>query len=142
MCDFHLDLFACVSIHVPARGTTGAADRIAQIHPVSIHVPARGTTQEIQMISVKREFQSTFPRGERHDKIVKMEKAKQVSIHVPARGTTSIIKSFMALPLVSIHVPARGTTVCQLITSGNLPVSIHVPARGTTIISEKIRQTM
>ena len=59
-------LFARVSIHVPARGTTFSYRRSPSGVYVSIHVPARGTTF------------SYMP-----DFVI-------VSIHVPARGTTCI----------------------------------------------------
>ena len=54
-----------VSIHVPARGTTSAVgDKITELG-VSIHVPARGTTQVLHLLLVSTLFQSTFPHGER-----------------------------------------------------------------------------
>ena len=34
-------------------------------------------------------FQSTFPRGERHQPVGRPQRARAVSIHVPARGTTN-----------------------------------------------------
>ena len=78
-----------VSIHVPARGTTQIRNICRRKHAVSIHVPTRGTTFRpvvplVQFISFnprshegndksrrqqyyeRTEFQSTFPRGERH----------------------------------------------------------------------------
>ena len=54
-----------VSIHVPARGTTGYCAGQIRAAYVSIHVPARGTT-DIQIMAGRTVmFQSTFPRGER-----------------------------------------------------------------------------
>ena len=78
-----------VSIHVPTRGTTLTMRNLLKDVEVSIHVPTRGTTKTVYY-SVKYnrgfnprshegnddlglndypifdEFQSTFPRGERH----------------------------------------------------------------------------
>ena len=42
-----------------------AMDHMAQ-RSISIHVPTRGTTCGITAEITKMEFQSTFPRGERH----------------------------------------------------------------------------
>ena len=61
---FDITLY-CVSIHVPARGTTcpETVDNLKGF--VSIHVPARGTTSLIRFCLGVPEFQSTFPQGER-----------------------------------------------------------------------------
>ena len=77
-----------VSIHVPARGTTGVFVKFKTIRKVSIHVPARGTTEQRVTDLEDNQFQSTFPHGERR-RICKRSRARLiVSIHVPARGTT------------------------------------------------------
>ena len=88
-----------VSIHVPARGTTGGIDLAELEGYVSIHVPARGTT------GLDEE-----PHG-----------GQGVSIHVPARGTTYDYAKMLEEAAVSIHVPARGTTPPFLIVC-----SIHL----------------
>ena len=62
-----LVLAPSVSIHVPARGTTTKFLRGDGWVLVSIHVPARGTTLRIVLNLTNTPFQSTFPRGERHD---------------------------------------------------------------------------
>ena len=56
-----------VSIHVPARGTTGLSPWTwGDNYTVSIHVPARGTTIMYYIFcQIILGFQSTFPRGER-----------------------------------------------------------------------------
>ena len=55
---------------------------------VSIHVPARGTTGKAADWGEGWKFQSTFPRGERLW-LPRLHQLRQtVSIHVPARGTT------------------------------------------------------
>ena len=99
-----------VSIHVPARGTTGNCGASSATGDVSIHVPARGTT--CRSVPVHSVF--------------------NVSIHVPARGTTRTKSLLFAYFYVSIHVPARGTTCCIRASEKIFCVSIHVPARGTT----------
>ena len=79
----------------------------------------------------KYQFQSTFPRGERHffndlinnrrnfnprshegnDGWIPVgEIAGSISIHVPTRGTTERRKSIRRKRKISIHVPTRGTT--------------------------------
>ena len=77
-------------------------------------------------------FQSTFPRGERHDAISNMLPAcnfnprsrvgndgyddytitsdSAISIHVPAWGTTGSVDYGSLAEGISIHVPAWGTT--------------------------------
>ena len=125
---------------------------------VSIHVPARGTTQSVlSALLPVLEFQSTFPHGERRHGQLVWRICLYVSIHVPARGTTGERTDDEALAfIVSIHVPARGTTLTLLAMAEALgrmfqstfphgerlicyspnyfdeQVSIHVPARGTT----------
>ena len=63
-------------------------------------------------------FQSTFPRGERLDREKISVELSTVSIHVPARGTTCLLPSDPSSPIVSIHVPARGTTTRADINDG------------------------
>ena len=78
-----------ISIHVPAWGTTLLISTLAVSSTISIHVPAWGTTEQEKALRERRqdfnprsrvgndknrgndmlfwfEFQSTFPRGERH----------------------------------------------------------------------------
>ena len=54
-----------VSIHVPARGTTAEDAASGWVLTVSIHVPARGTTHMPENAERDNGFQSTFPHGER-----------------------------------------------------------------------------
>ena len=77
-----------VSIHVPTRGTTAGSNKQPRRDPVSIHVPTRGTTQLADAVGCIRQFQSTFPRGERHYWLPICYIIITVSIHVPTRGTT------------------------------------------------------
>ena len=125
-----------VSIHVPARGTTGSSPPaafltsgfnprsrtgnddcgeigITYLSPVSIHVPARGTTRN----------------G------TDMGRAGAVSIHVPARGTTSTSTGSHIFGLFQSTFPhGERHYICYSCIAVK-PVSIHVPARGTTAIT-------
>ena len=56
-----------ISIHVPAWGTTQGDALNGVRREISIHVPAWGTTQMVLVIAIDMRFQSTFPRGERHE---------------------------------------------------------------------------
>ena len=89
---------------------TGAVEGVT-MERVSIHVPARGTTEMLSKTDSCKQFQSTFPRGERHKRGKSNGSALDVSIHVPARGTTQTLGVVPYDNLVSIHVPARGTTL-------------------------------
>ena len=57
--------FKNVSIHVPTRGTTILTHLQNSRRFVSIHVPTRGTTRLRTVRVIVRQFQSTFPQGER-----------------------------------------------------------------------------
>ena len=61
----------------------------AKVLCVSIHVPARGTTSfAFCHRQLSFSFQSTFPHGERRNPYGTDGNHRTVSIHVPARGTT------------------------------------------------------
>ena len=55
-------------------------------------------------------FQSTRPRGARHEQVASRRDRHQVSIHAPARGATSLLLVQVRVEAVSIHAPARGPT--------------------------------
>ena len=60
-----------ISIHVPAWGTTRQCGRRLQLPKISIHVPAWGTTENSRKENDRsHRFQSTFPRGERPEKLI------------------------------------------------------------------------
>ena len=81
-----------ISIHVPAWGTTVSDSRCGTVFSISIHVPAWGTTTFFHFLCrFFREFQSTFPRGERLDTTLIYAKTCKISIHVPAWGTTAYV---------------------------------------------------
>ncbi len=123
-----------VSIHAPARGTTGldhveppacafqstppregrpSLERhLALLALVSIHAPARGTTQLDD--ATRRRLTCFNPRPRARDDLRRRGQARglyRVSIHAPARGTTSPpTRRAQPVGAVSIHAPARGTT--------------------------------
>ena len=122
-----------ISIHVPAWGTTLRVFRTSHANPISIHVPAWGTTKFdilqirlakdfnprsrvgndfhwLQLTFYQFQFQSTFPRGERHQSLCRLWLSVTISIHVPAWGTTFNSMDYKNFPYISIHVPAWGTT--------------------------------
>ena len=156
-------------------GTTGLGDACLYLRCISIHVPARGTTSLPGWCATLAIFQSTYPHGERPSAAPTVGLAFNfnprtrtgydvrqllqpvctiISIHVPARGTTSsrcnglhisIFQStyphgvrhlatpvVRAIHIISIHVPARGTTDGHERDASVYHISIHVPARGTT----------
>jgi len=98
-------------------------------------------------------FQSTRPRGARHERRIKRlsrtrfnpraragrdkwagsdNECTVVSIHAPARGATFKVVVAGRRFGVSIHAPARGATCAWYLANKNYPVSIHAPARGAT----------
>ena len=121
---------------------------------ISIHVPAWGTTRWWRAQMNKRQFQSTFPRGERqsvHDFLPSDSVFQStfprgerlwsicrfrfiyISIHVPAWGTTEITSRGLQV-LIYFNPRSRvGNDVFPV--SNPIPswISIHVPAWGTTI---------
>ncbi len=102
---------ACVSIHVPAWGTTATSPVMTAFNLVSIHVPAWGTTrQECRKSS-----------------------GITVSIHVPAWGTTREVVPERSISC-SFNPRARVGHDDMVSEGFDLPdiVSIHVPAWGTT----------
>ena len=56
-----------VSIHAPTRGATSFAEHNEVTHCVSIHAPTRGATSLLPRLVRKYQFQSTHPRGVRHE---------------------------------------------------------------------------
>ena len=56
-----------VSIHAPTWGATMCAPRGRSPGSVSIHAPTWGATQLCRQINTAQQFQSTRPRGARHE---------------------------------------------------------------------------
>ena len=99
-----------VSIHAPAKGTTGDDRGPKETDTVSIHAPAKGTTNAT--VTVSGTFASFNPRSREGNDYAETDYlcSGNVSIHAPAKGTT-YNDSYMAIGnYVSIHAPAKGTT--------------------------------
>ena len=78
---------------------------------VSIHAPTRGATLLTRRQTPrKREFQSTHPRGVRHNRGQLIQPRGGVSIHAPTRGATKSEWTKSRNSIVSIHAPTRGAT--------------------------------
>ena len=143
----------CISIHVPAWGTTPAKMYICRAKTISIHVPAWGTTICSPMIFATVYFNPRSRVGN-DNWSVHGEYTTVISIHVPAWGTTLHERAIWEHINISIHVPAWGTTshtehrkkshiFQSTFPHGERPfglvavsffsvISIHVPAWGTT----------
>ena len=79
---------------------------------ISIHAPARGATFLANaFIYTYHIFQSTLPRGERHELAEIPDRESRISIHAPARGATQQFIRLFHISMISIHAPARGATV-------------------------------
>ena len=78
---------------------------------VSIHAPTWGATRWPHQAVHQPGFQSTRPRGARHDRPCPAALAVLVSIHAPTWGATfAATRQFRAIG-VSIHAPTWGATV-------------------------------
>ena len=78
---------------------------------ISIHAPARGATFLANaFIYTYHIFQSTLPRGERHELAEIPDRESRISIHAPARGATFKRRVQALTGKISIHAPARGAT--------------------------------
>ena len=121
---------------------------------ISIHVPAWGTTVHMTASDVHSTFQSTFPRGERPHNALDLcpdcifqstfprgERPLRVMIPLPSLcyfnprsrvGNDAGGKAGDQTGTISIHVPAWGTTRQEYNDLKGKYISIHVPAWGTT----------
>ena len=98
-----------VSIHAPTWGATGELHEVTDMADVSIHAPTWGATLRFFHSVCSFLFQSTLPRGERHDVTI-MAVKEEVSIHAPTWGAThEYLKTLVGLR-VSIHAPTWGAT--------------------------------
>ena len=107
-----------ISIHVPTWGTTNNWANEYTAEAISIHVPTWGTTWVQEHGAEFVTFQSTFPRGERHNPHPFKSQCLKISIHVPTWGTTTIQLIDYQDIAISIHVPTWGTTDGIRCTSG------------------------
>ena len=109
MQEYHLHLCQ-ISIHVPAWGTTGSVCGGCGRGTISIHVPAWGTTFHDLTVSFPVLFQSTFPRGERHNSFC-IKPGAAVDFNPRSRVGNDHLRPGLRICLcISIHVPAWGTT--------------------------------
>ena len=81
-----------ISVCFNPRARAGRDDSTRLKDPafyVSIHAPARGATYSRDIIAGRPQFQSTRPRGARHQLFHRDSTRLKVSIHAPARGATA-----------------------------------------------------
>ena len=145
-----------VSIHAPTRGATRIGLANPHMAVVSIHAPTRGATRRriprhaLDPVrfnprahagrdpplrpgsSPAPGFQSTRPRGARHEPSRHRARARNVSIHAPTRGATRPDQANTLRRFVSIHAPTRGATRRPRGARLAPRVSIHAPTRGAT----------
>ena len=121
-----------ISIHVPAWGTTRCLRRAVVIGVISIHVPAWGTTMVVLFgWNLKPKFQSTFPRGERPERLSAFMTKRIFQSTFPRgerhAGLHSLCSAdnFNPRSRVGNDFPASNNRKRNCI-------SIHVPAWGTT----------
>ena len=77
-------------------------------------------------------FQSTLPRGERHDSAADTVDNITFQSTLP-RGERRWRRQWSGcIPHISIHAPARGATQPPKADNDKIRISIHAPARGAT----------
>ena len=124
-----------ISIHAPARGATPISYFNSSTASISIHAPARGATSDrvqraraprdfnprtregcdVSCLNIYKVFQSTHPRGVRHQRFGRSNVQDAISIHAPARGATPSLCFHTVFTIISIHAPARGATYVPII---------------------------
>ena len=82
--------------------------------------------------SMKRQFQSTLPHGERLSFRTMPRHSSEVSIHAPTWGATDDCLCAPMQHKVSIHAPTWGATVPSIFNGVSIQVSIHAPTWGAT----------
>ena len=92
-----------------------------------------GTTRHPRMLIRLSQFQSTCPRGARHQHQRRGERYRK-DFNPRAHGGHDDNR-FHTLrdPVISIHVPTGGTTRCNTVHR-RAWISIHVPTGGTTFV--------
>ena len=101
-----------ISILAPARGATYGYDPQSRQLIISILAPARGATRAVTPLGIeKSRFQSSLPRGERHNDyggrgitICKFQSS------LPRGERQSISSKAKSIGDISILAPARGAT--------------------------------
>jgi len=101
--------YVIVSIHAPARGATATVDTQARVKPFQSTRPrgARHNTDNVNVSAIT--FQSTRPRGARPGGLFNLAPNGEFQSTRPrgARRTEMLAMFFVH---VSIHAPARGAT--------------------------------
>ncbi len=103
-----------VSIHAPTRGATLPPTQFPQTI-LSFNPRAHAGRDGCRSATnwYRHWFQSTRPRGARHNSLVGGQ-PEGVSIHAPTRGATNWIANIYCHQHVSIHAPTRGAT-CSVV---------------------------
>ncbi len=122
-------LATVVSIHAPTRGATYTL--IILLATVCFNPRAHaGRDEREQQERPRATFQSTRPRGARHDR-PPIPAERTVSIHAPTRGATVLITLIFNFLCFNprAHAGRDGNDPHQLLA---FLVSIHAPTRGAT----------
>ena len=121
-----------ISIHVPAWGTTDGTYAVLTDQGISIHVPAWGTTYHHHGITHNRQFQSTFPRGERRRTVWHQQSIIcQFQSTFPRGERPDMRRCYQKNK--NFNPRSRvGNDTLFLFHASAKPISIHVPAWGTT----------
>ena len=106
----HLPCLNIISIHAPARGATACKSAVTELLDISIHAPARGATLEMDQMWKDGLFQSTLPRGERHNNGTISRYADENFNPRSREGSDAAVGSSVRNLYISIHAPARGAT--------------------------------
>src|SRR5690606_6844316 len=100
---------------------------------VSIHAPAWGATKPGSNYDPgARKFQSTRPRGARHDYHVELWSYLKFQSTRPRGARRASTTKGVGYGAVSIHAPAWGATYDEWYAGWERIVSIHAPAWGAT----------
>ena len=122
-----------VSIHAPTRGAT-CSTRVSFSSPSFQSTRPRGARHQRRMGQHgKRRFQSTRPRGARQKKYSPSIRPACFNPRAHA-GRDQEQRQLEQRLLVSIHAPTRGATPPSAQLLADYFVSIHAPTRGATIV--------
>ena len=101
-----------VSIHAPAGGATRYRYGFWRVGRVSIHAPAGGATVGSPNAALTpSKFQSTLPRGERHQATQNLVDARLFQSTLPRGERPDCYATGAGKVRVSIHAPAGGATL-------------------------------
>ncbi len=115
-----------ISIHAPARGATTNWRRCRAKETISIHAPARGATDINVPEVLYTVFQSTLPRGERHNPAIHPRHTADFNPR-SREGSDCGVEHQVRGRLISIHAPARGATIMGLWMSTNQEFQSTLP---------------